>query len=147
MEHLKDNNFMGISHIGIFTDDIEKTKRFYIENFGFSIDFETVIDKPDNQRVKIMMLKLGNLVLEMIEYSDKGKTKRGNAGCIDHLSIRVEDLCKAIDDLKVKGNIFETKEPRTINYIYNGVKVIYLTGPNGERIELIECFEVSSIPS
>jgi catechol 2,3-dioxygenase-like lactoylglutathione lyase family enzyme len=29
------NKFQGLAHIGIYTDDIEKSKAFYINNLGF----------------------------------------------------------------------------------------------------------------
>jgi lactoylglutathione lyase len=138
VENQANKIFIGLSHIGIMTDDIEKSNRFYIENLGFSLDFETVMKKPNEQWVKVSMLKLGNLTLEMIELSDKSKSGKGTAGCLNHIAIRVANLDEAIIELKAKGNTFETEQPITIEAIYSGIRFIYIIGPNGERVELIE---------
>lgn len=50
----------GIQHVGIPTNDIEKTIRFY-ETLGFEVAFQTVNEGADE---KIAFLKLNTLVIE-----------------------------------------------------------------------------------
>lgn len=130
--------YMGLAHIGIFTADIEKSKSFYIDNFGFKLDGEVKLDKPGNVWSKLAFLNLNGMVIELVEPSDKTKVNTGNNGSVEHLTIKVEGISELVKELKGKGITFETEEPIHIAKILNGVNVIFFRGPNGERLELFE---------
>ncbi len=132
------SNFKGLAHIGLFTADIEESKRFYVENLGFTLEYETVMDKPDNHWTKMAFLNLNGMVIELLQHSDKAKHKTGNDGCVDHLTIEVKDLEQVVTDLKEKGIVFETEAPIKMEKLFNGAQVIFFRGPSGERLELFE---------
>ena len=57
------NYSTGVQHIGIPTNDIDKTVDFY-HKLGFETAFETVNEEADE---KVVFLKLGTLVVETYE--------------------------------------------------------------------------------
>ena len=71
--------FNGIQHIGIPTNDIEATIDFY-KALGFEIAFRTVNEEADEE---VAFLKLNTLVVETYE----NKAAKMEAGAIDHMAI------------------------------------------------------------
>lgn len=132
------SNFKGLAHIGLYTENIEATKSFYIDNLGFKLDYETISEKPNNGWLKIAFISLNGMIIEILEPSDRSLIKKGNDGCVDHLTIEVNNLDDIVKDLKAKGITFETEEPIKLNKLFNGVQVIFFRGPSGERLELFE---------
>ena len=127
----------GLAHIGILTTDAEQSKKFYTENLGFRFDFKTVLQKPDGTSKKLVFVKLNNLLVEFIEPSDKSLVNKVS-GVIDHISFEVDDLDQICGLLKQKGIQFKSPNPIDLPAIYNGVKIIFFEGPNGETLELFE---------
>jgi catechol 2,3-dioxygenase-like lactoylglutathione lyase family enzyme len=131
------NNFRGLAHIGIHTDNTEESKKFYTENLGFKYIGEAVLDKPGNQHVKLTFIELNGMIIELVEPSEK-KSGSAGSGAITHIAIEVNNLPDVVNNMKSKGIVFEAEEPRINDKIFNGVRVIFLSGPSGERIELLE---------
>ena len=71
------NNFTGIQHIGIPTNDFDKTVDFY-STLGFEVAFQTV-----NGTSKVAFLRLNDLVIETSENNNINT----EAGAINHLAI------------------------------------------------------------
>ena len=86
------NYSTGVQHIGIPTNDIDKTVEFY-HKLGFETAFETVNKEADE---KVVFLKLGTLVVETYE----NHTAALRAGAIDHESRKGMgiglSICKSI---------------------------------------------------
>ena len=80
--------FNGIQHIGIPTNDIEATIDFY-KALGFEIAFRTVNEEADEE---VAFLKLNTLVVETYE----NKAAKMEAGAIDHMAIDVKDIEKEL---------------------------------------------------
>ena len=78
------NYATGVQHIGIPTNDIDKTVDFY-HKLGFETVFETVNEEADE---KVVFLKLGTLVVET--YENHAAVLR--AGAIDHVALDVKDI-------------------------------------------------------
>lgn len=131
-------NFKGLAHIGIFTGDIEKSKSFYIEKLGCKLKYETIMDKPDNQWLKMAFIDLNGMVIELLEPSDKTTLKTGSDGSVNHIAIEVKGLKVLVEELKAKGVDFETEESVTREKLFNGAQMIFFKGPSGERLELFE---------
>lgn len=74
----------GIQHIGIPTNDIEKTIAFY-QKLGFEIALQTVNEEADE---KVAFLELETLVIETYE----NKAAKMESGAIDHVAINVKDM-------------------------------------------------------
>ena len=87
--------FNGIQHIGIPTNDIEATIDFY-KAIGFEIAFRTVNEEADE---KVAFLKLNTLVVETYE----NKAAKMEAGAIDHLAIDVKDIEKVYEMINQAG--------------------------------------------
>lgn len=128
----------GLAHIGLSTRDTEASKNFYIKSLGFSLISETRLDRPDGSWLNLSFLNLNGLVVELVETSDKTESAVNGAGSINHMAIEVENLPEIMNDLKSRGIVFESENPRRIDKLFNGVRVAFLKGPNGERIELFE---------
>lgn len=131
-------NFIGLAHIGLYTEDMKTSKNYYMKYFCAAVDTERHIEKEDGSTVEVAMLSIGTMVLELIEHSDKNLHKRGNGGCVDHFAISVRGLDSLIDTLGNAGMIFLTNQPVARRDADGLTRYIYTTGPSGESIELIE---------
>lgn len=117
----------GIQHIGIPTNDIEATIKFY-EALGFEVAFQTVNEAANE---KVAFLKLENLVIETYE----NKAAKMEAGAIDHVAIDVTDIDKVHGMITAAG-LNTTKD--TVHFLpfwENGVKFFTIEGPNKEKVE------------
>src|SRR4029079_15716819 len=93
------------NHVGQCVTDLERSKRFYCELFGFSLERE--IAPPDETSAQLMSLTppLGmiaaylvrdGLVVELLHYSAAGQTRpyrprTMNEPGLTHLSLSVDD--------------------------------------------------------
>ena len=117
----------GIQHIGIPTNDIEKTIAFYKE-LGFEVALRTVNKEAGE---KVAFLKLETFVIETYE----NKAAKLESGAIDHVAINVKDIEEVYQYIEHK-QINTTKD--TIHFLpfwENGVRFFIIEGPNRERIE------------
>lgn len=117
----------GIQHIGIPTNDIEKTIGFYRE-LGFEVALQMFNEAAGE---KVAFLKLENLVIETYE----NKAAKLQSGAIDHVAINVKDIEEVYRYIE-KKLMNTTKD--TIHFLpfwENGVRFFIIEGPNRERIE------------
>ena len=75
----------GLQHIGVPTNDIEKTIAFYTA-LGFEVAHRTV-----NNGEQVAFLRLGDLTIETYQ---NGKAV-GQAGAVDHIAVNVTDVLEA----------------------------------------------------
>lgn len=118
-----------INHIGIVVKDCKKSIAFYKEILGAK-----VIDEINNDKIKIIFLKLGNQILELIQYLDISYKQR-SAGSFDHIAINVADINKEVERIKKMGVNCLFDSPREV---LAGKKIMFFVGPDGEKIEFIE---------
>lgn len=126
MENKFQKLVLGLQHIGLPTNDIEKTKAFY-QTLGFQCVYETVIEATNE---KVAFLRLGNVTVETYE--------NGNAamahGAWDHVALDVTDIEAAFEAVReAELPIFE--EIQFLPFWENGVKYFIVLGPNGEKVE------------
>lgn len=117
-----------VDHICIATNDIEETTNFYSHTMGF--EFRNYDETED---LKAAYFVVGHLVIEILQ----SKTKildRPNAGAIDHLAFYVDNFNEEYERLKGLGVKMLFDE---VQY-YDGKKFTFISGPNGERIEISE---------
>ena len=113
----------GLQHIGVPTNDIEATLRFYT-----ALGFE-VAHRADNNGEQVAFLRLGDLTIETYQ---NGKAV-GQAGAVDHIAINVTDVDEArriADAMKL-----EVIEDGQLPFWTNGVKYFTILGPNREKLE------------
>jgi lactoylglutathione lyase len=132
----KESNFIGLAHISIYTADMEKSIRFYTENFEFEKVYESIVEN-DNGNMKFAIVKLDNCIIEFLEPANKEGIETGKKGSIDHFAIEVKNLPKVVEKLKA-NNVEFTSDIFALEKLLNGIEGAFLKGPNGEKIELFE---------
>ena len=115
-------------HIGIPVADMKESLAFYTEILQCE-----VIKEYDYPEMTLVFLRAGNTNIELIHHKNKDFTKRESRGAIDHIALKVEQL----DELMVllrERNIEIIAEPK----IVGKARVLFFSGPNGERFEFVE---------
>lgn len=121
------NYSTGIQHIGIPTNDIEKTIAFYKE-LGFEIALQTINKEADE---KVAFLKLKTLVIETYE----NKAAKFESGAIDHVAIDVNDIEEVYQYISEKKLNTTNDTIHFLPFWKNGVRFFTIEGPNMEKIE------------
>ena len=117
----------GIQHIGIPTNDIEKTIAFY-KKLGFETALET-INKEAGE--KVAFLKLKTLVIETYE----NKAAKLESGAIDHVAVNVNDIEEVYQYISEKKLNTTNDTIHFLPFWENGVRFFTIEGPNMEKIE------------
>ena len=117
----------GIQHIGIPTNDIEKTIAFYKE-LGFETALQTINKEVDE---KVAFLKLKTLVIETYE----NKAAKFESGAIDHVAIDVNDIEEVYQYISEKKLNTTNDTIHFLPFWKNGVRFFTIEGPNMEKIE------------
>ena len=121
----------GLAHIGVFTADMKKSLEFYCDMLGMELFYS--IDLGSQLR----FVRAGSCILELIEPKDY--TGGRGEGVVAHIAIEVEDIRSVVAALKSKGVSFNSGDVSVIPKLFpTGSTNIFLTGPNGESLELYE---------
>lgn len=139
--------FINLRHIGIVTDNLEKSLEFYKDILGLEIKTESLENKDFIDRV----LKLKNASLKTVKLMDKKGgivellhydnpqskiIKRGiNDLGLSHFALTVEGLDSLYDKTSSNDIEFISVPTLTPN---NKAKVCFCYDPNGVMIELVE---------
>ena len=113
----------GLQHIGVPTNDIERTLAFYT-----ALGFE-VAHRADNKGEQVAFLRLGDLTIETYQ----NFRAVGAAGAVDHIAINVTDVDEArriADEMRL-----EVIEEGELPFWDNGVRYFTILGPNREKLE------------
>lgn len=121
------NYSTGIQHIGIPTNDIEKTIAFYKE-LGFETALQTINKEADE---KVAFLKLKTFVIETYE----NKAAKFESGAIDHVAIDVNDIEEVYQYISKKKLNTTNDTIHFLPFWKNGVRFFTIEGPNMEKIE------------
>ena len=113
----------GLQHIGVPTDDLEQTIRFY-ESLGFKTAHRTA-----NGDEQVAFLRLGDLTIETYQNFKAAKIN----GAVDHIAINVTDVDEARRIADSMG--LEVIEEGQLPFWENGVKYFTILGPNREKLE------------
>lgn len=127
-----------VDHIGIAVKDLEKALKFYEGILGLKSVGTEVIEE---QKVKVAFLPIGDTEIELLESTDENGPiakyieKRGEG--IQHIAYKVDDIEKAIDEMKKCGLRMIDEVPR---YGAGGAKIAFLHPKStyGVLIELCE---------
>ena len=113
----------GLQHIGMPTNDIEGTIRFY-EALGFEVAFRT-----NNKGEEVAFLRLGDLTIETYQNFRAAEL----SGAWEHVAINVSDVREA--RRLADGLGLEVIEEGELPFWENGVKYFTVLGPNREKVE------------
>lgn len=116
-----------IAHVGIVVQDVERSSEFYTKVLRCQI-----VDIYEDERIKLVFLQTGDQIIELVKYYQKEIHRQ--AGIIDHIAFQVENIEQEIKQLKGKNVEFLYEAP----IIVGNKKIIFFTGPDGERLELVE---------
>lgn len=142
----------GFSHVGICVTDLDRSIRFYTQVFDFAQLYQ--LDFDDNEVAATMeqagkfrsaMLIRDDIRIELLQWVDVPMTGSGERKPMTelgftHLSFRVEDVDGLTDAiLSAGGALVETTRTvlGDVNDQASG-RFIYLTDPDGTRIELMQ---------
>lgn len=120
----------GIQHIGIPTNDIEKTIAFY-ESLGFRNIYRTRNEAADEE---VCFLQMKNLCIET--YQNRKASLR--AGAVDHIAIDVTDIEAAYQAAQDLGCTFFEEGISGLPFWEKGIRYFILLGPNQEKIEFCQ---------
>lgn len=127
-----DNKYgaVGVAHIGLPTNNIEKTIAFY-KSFGFEVVMETYNEKA---KEKVAFLKLKDYCFETFENVQATMTD----GAYQYVALDVENIENMY--LEICKNKFEviTDGIEELPFGEKGVKFFMIKGPNAERIEFCQ---------
>jgi catechol 2,3-dioxygenase-like lactoylglutathione lyase family enzyme len=117
-------------HIHLRSPDPEKAAQFYAEMFG-----ATLRSRSLHGEALRVVIDLGGvqLFLEQVPSHTPAPPPPPFVG-IEHIGLRVENLDAVVAELRAKGGRFvvEPNSPRP------GLKLAFIEGPDGVRIELLE---------
>lgn len=141
----------GFSHVGIAVTDLDRSLRFYRDVFGFSVlyrlDFdgnEVAATMEQEGRFSSAMLARGDIRIELLQWRGVAVTGGGRKPMTElgftHLSFRVDDLNELTTAVKAAGGAFlgHTRSVLGDPADPAATKLVYLTDPDGTRIELME---------
>ncbi len=119
----------GIQHVGIPTNDLENTIRFY-EDLGFQVILRTSVPEK-NQNVAF--LQLGSLVIET--YEDPVSLQDG---AINHIALNCLDIEKAYEAALSQKQLVLSNGIEALDFWEKRVRFFIIQGPNKERIEFCQ---------
>jgi methylmalonyl-CoA epimerase len=130
-----------IDHIGIITNDLQKSVEFYTDVLGFSVSRK--IEMAESELSAVFVEKDGSKI-ELMKCRGKNVPKRSEVAKLrigvssipinDHITFSVDDIEATVTQIKEKGVVFNL-EPIQIE---GGMKLAFLKDPNGVLIELVE---------
>ncbi len=127
-----------IDHIGIAVKNLDEALKFYEEVLGIKCVGTEVVEE---QKVRTAFLPIGDTEVELLEATDEDSPiakfieKRGEG--IQHIAYRVDDIEKALEEVKAKGIRLIDEKPRKGA---GGAKIAFLHPKStyGVLIELCE---------
>ena len=130
--------FKRIDHVEIVTDQPEKTERFYTDVLGFTVKLRDRVERSgQGVPINLVYLDLGGTVVELISYEGVSVDPAPQKEHLGYrmIALEVDDMQKAIDDLKSKG-VDVVWGPK-VRETYSRAEIC---DPNGYHIELREWF-------
>ena len=129
-----------VNHIGIAVKDIEKSLEVYQDLLGLELEGQHNVEE---QKVLTAFFPVGETHIELIQPTEgnvgmtKFLDKRGEG--VHHICFEVDDLKKALKELKERGARLIDEEPRAIE---DGKKKMAFLHPKSTGGVLIELYQI-----
>lgn len=127
-----------VDHIGIAVENLDEAVKFYENVLGIKCHgIETV----EEQKVRVAFFPLGDTEIELLESTSPdgaiAKFIESKGTGIQHIAYRVENVEKAIEEMKEKGMRMIDEKPR---YGAGGAKIAFMhpKSTGGVLVELSE---------
>ncbi len=122
-----------IHHIAIICSDYERSKTFYTDVLGFTIQAETY--RAARGSWKLDLALNGQYIIELFSFPDPPlRVSSPEARGLRHLAFEVDDVEKAVAALLEKGVV---PEPVRVDE-FTGKKFTFFADPDGLPLELYE---------
>jgi methylmalonyl-CoA epimerase len=127
-----------IDHIGIAVKSLGDAAALYENALGLKV---SAYDQVDEQGVRVAMLNIGESRIELLEPTgpespiQKFMTKRGEG--IHHIAITVDDIDKALKQLKAAGVRLVDDEPRRGAH-NTRIAFVHPSSTHGVLLELVQ---------
>jgi methylmalonyl-CoA epimerase len=127
-----------IDHIGIAVKSLTEAAAIYENALGVKV---SAYDQVDEQGVRVAMLNIGESRIELLEPTgpespiEKFMTKRGEG--IHHIAITVDDIEKALEQLKAAGVRLVDNEPRRGAH-NTRIAFVHPSSTHGVLLELVQ---------
>lgn len=134
------------NHVGQCVGDLERSRRFYVEAFGFEVARE--LHPPDQGSAALLRLepplgmtacylKRDDFVLELLHFADAGAVA-GEARVVNqlgltHVSLNVDDLAAALAAVEAHGGEVLTDTDIGV--------AVFVRDPDGQLIELLTSWD------
>jgi lactoylglutathione lyase len=130
------------NHVGQCVTDLERSRRFYVEVFGFEVARE--LHPPDQGSDRLLRLpaplgmtavylKRDDFVLELLHFADPGtvpgEERVVNQPGLTHVSLSVDDLDEALAAVEARGGEVLTDTNLGV--------AVFVKDPDGQLIELL----------
>ena len=115
----------GLQHIGIPTNDLEKTIIFY-QSLGFETQYEV-----NNKGEEVAFLQLKKVMIETYQ-NYQGAMAHGS---IDHIALDVSDIEAAYAEIGALGYPILEDGIQSLPFWKKGVRFFTIEGPNKEKVE------------
>jgi catechol 2,3-dioxygenase-like lactoylglutathione lyase family enzyme len=136
------------SHLGICVSDLDRSLRFYCDGLGFEVgdrydlstaqipDIHKGLEVEAPVHVTSQMVVNGQMKVELIHYPSRApqgtpSPSRGQLG-LTHLSFTVKDVDASAARLVEHGGTLLEHTRANV-----GIEIVFLTDPDGTRIELM----------
>ncbi len=127
-----------MDHLGIAVNSIDETKRFWADVLGLKFEGSEIVEE---QKVTTAFFPVGDIAVELLESTApdgpiaRYLEKKGEG--IQHIAFRVENVKKALEELKEKGIKLIDEKPRKGA---GGAKIAFLhpRSTHGVLVELCE---------
>lgn len=128
---------MKLGHIALYTKDLNKSAEFY-SLFGGKKGAEGTLQLENGASKHLLHMEFeGETTIELVCPSNPAMMPTGSGLC-EHFCFAVENIDETVKELRAKGiDTFWTEEPYDSS-LFGGIRIIFLTGPNGELIELFQ---------
>ena len=132
-------DIMGVSHLGLKTENLQASEKWYEEKLNFQKVLEAVRVMPQMEKISWMAYK--NVLLELAEAAgrEKEELKTQAAGKWDHYALEAPMLEESVRKAVEKGMTFHGSTPDGIT-VYehlgaSGVRGANFNGPGREVVE------------
>jgi len=123
---------LALHHAGVYVANLERSIAFYQAVFGLAVAERFAFGAE-----QIAFLAVGTARLELIEASGAPR----HTGIVDHVALEVDDLGPLLPHLRAHGVTLLDEVPVSVPEL--NARILFCTGPDGERIELIDHAQVT----